>query len=207
MNRRESIKGLAMSFGYVVAAPTVVSVLESCTTKSEIWPAVFLNMKEQHFVTHLVDIIIPATDTPGGLDVNLPQFIDMMSNDLFESDEKEIFKEGSEIFAARFKKKFGKDIDASNRDEVAELFANYFDVSKEKKDEIQKAQSMAIDEITDQEIDDYKMYKFLLNIRSLSLLGYFTSEKIGKEVLTFDPIPGRYEPCLPVSDVGNAWTL
>ncbi len=207
MNRREIIKGLALSFGYAVAAPAVVSVLESCSKKSETWQAVYFSKKEQHFVTHLVDIILPRTDIPGGLDVNLPQFIDMMSQDMFPLEEKNIFKEGSEIFAGRFNEKFAKDISESSKDEIAELFAVYFDIEGEEQAKVRSMQSQTIEEIAEEERDSYKMYKFLFNIRSLALFGYFTSEKVGKEVLNFDPIPGRYVPCVPVSEIGNAWTI
>ena len=73
MNRRDIIKGLGLTFGYAVAAPSVLSILESCSTKKEdLWEAVFLNGKEKHYINHLVDIILPVTDTPGGLEVNLP---------------------------------------------------------------------------------------------------------------------------------------
>ena len=207
MNRREIIKGLALSFGYAVAAPTVVSVLESCSTKSETWQAVYFSKKEQHVVIYLVDIILPRTDIPGGLDVNLPQFIDMMSQDMFPPEEKNMLKEGSEIFAGRFNEKFAKDISESSKDEIAELFALYFDLEDEEQAKVRSMQSKTIEEIAEEERDSYKMYKFLFNIRSLALFGYFTSEKVGKEVLNFDPIPGRYVPCVPVSEIGNAWTI
>ena len=166
-----------------------------------------MNDKEQHVVTYLVDIILPATDTPGGLDVNLPQFIDMMSNDVLEADQQQIFKQGSEVFSDRFKSKFGKDIGGSDKKEIAELFADLFDVSDEKKKEILKINGKKGAEIPAAEQENFKMYKFLLTVRSLSLLGYFTSEKIGTQVLSFDPIPGGYKACIPVSDVGNAWTI
>jgi len=207
MNRRDTIKGLALSFGYVVAAPTVLSALESCTTTNETWPAVYFSKEEQHVVTHLVDIILPATETPGGLDVNLPQFIDMMSQDIFPPEEKDMFKEGSEIFSVRFKEKFGKNINVSSRDEIAELFAVYFDLDTKEQEMVRSLQSKPIEEVPAEELDNYKMYKFLFNIRSLALFGYFTSEKVGKEVLNFDPIPGKYVPCVPVSEIGNAWTI
>ena len=207
MNRRDTIKGLALSFGYVVAAPTVLSALESCTTTNETWPAVYFSKEEQHVVTHLVDIILPATETPGGLDVNLPQFIDMMSQDMFLPEEKDMFKEGSEIFSVRFKEKFRKNINVSSRDEIAELFAVYFDLDTKEQEMVRSLQSKPIEEVPAEELDNYKMYKFLFNIRSLALFGYFTSEKVGKEVLNFDPIPGKYVPCVPVSEVGNAWTI
>ena len=207
MNRREIIKGLALSFGYAVTAPTVVSVLESCTAKEGSWSPVYFNEQEQHFVTHLVDIILPASDTPGGLEVNLPQFIDMMNKDMYDPEEQRIFREGSNIFSKRFMDQFGKDIGSSTRDDIAALFGSYFDLSAEEQGKVRFLQAKKIEEVAIEEQDQYKMYKFLFNIRSLSLFGYFTSEKVGKEVLNFDPIPGRYVPCVPVSEIGNAWTI
>jgi hypothetical protein len=44
-------------------------------------------------------------------------------------------------------------------------------------------------------------------IKELTLTGYFTSEKIGKEITHYDPVPGRYQGCIPLAEVGNkAWT-
>ena len=59
----------------------------------------------------------------------------------------------------------------------------------------------------EKEAETYALYKCLFSIREFALLGYFTSENIGTEVLNFDPIPGGYKPCIPVSEVGNAWTI
>jgi hypothetical protein len=35
------------------------------------------------------------------------------------------------------------------------------------------------------------------------ILGYFTSEQVGRHVLHYDPVPGRYESCIPIEQVGN----
>ncbi|NND34939.1 MAG: gluconate 2-dehydrogenase subunit 3 family protein, partial [Saprospiraceae bacterium] len=48
---------------------------------------------------------------------------------------------------------------------------------------------------------------FYRRVKQFTLVGYFTSEEVGKNILVYDPIPGRQEGCIPVSDVGNAWTL
>jgi len=39
------------------------------------------------------------------------------------------------------------------------------------------------------------------------LFGYYTSEKVGEEILSYDPVPGVFQGCIPLSDVGNAWSL
>jgi hypothetical protein len=48
---------------------------------------------------------------------------------------------------------------------------------------------------------------FFALIRSATVLGYFTSEPVGREVLNYDPVPGRYEGCIPIDQVGRRnWT-
>lgn len=207
MNRREAIRGLGLTFGYAISAPAVASILESCSKKESSWNAVFLDEAQQHYVNHLVDIILPKSDTPGGLDINLPQFIDMMFDEMLTSEEQELIREGSLVFSRRFEDKFGTDISNSNKGDIDTLFATYFKLSKEEELKIRQRQGQDISTVEASEIEDYKLYHYLIQIRKLSLFGYFTSEKIGKEVLNFDPIPGQYEPCIPVAEVGNAWTI
>jgi gluconate 2-dehydrogenase gamma chain len=44
-------------------------------------------------------------------------------------------------------------------------------------------------------------------IRSATVLGYFTSEQVGRNVLLYDPVPGRYDGCVPIDQVGRRnWT-
>ena len=46
---------------------------------------------------------------------------------------------------------------------------------------------------------------FYRRMKSMVLMVYFTSEKIGKEVLVYDPVPGDYHGCIPLGDK-NAYT-
>lgn len=50
--------------------------------------------------------------------------------------------------------------------------------------------------------------KQITKLRQLVLLGYFTSEKVGREVTVYLPIPGEYDPCMPLNEnQGRAWTI
>jgi hypothetical protein len=48
---------------------------------------------------------------------------------------------------------------------------------------------------------------FYRDLKSAVLYAYFSSEEIGKNVLSYDPIPGEYRGCMPLSEVGNTWSL
>lgn len=208
MKRREAIRNLSLGIGYVVSAPAVLGVLESCSKKaSPSWRSVFLNEEQKHVVEHLVDVILPATDIPGGLDLNLPEFVDKMCADLLTEVDKDWFNKGSELFGADIRTESGKDIIKSERQDVLDIFERYFKVDSTEQARIFKLQQKEEAELADQDLDPYALYRFLFVVREFTLLGYCTSEKIGKEVLVFDPIPGGFKPCIPLSEVGNAWTI
>ena len=50
---------------------------------------------------------------------------------------------------------------------------------------------------------DVPQITFYRKTKELTLLGYFTSKEIGKEILLYDPVPGHYLSDIPVSQVGR----
>ena len=49
---------------------------------------------------------------------------------------------------------------------------------------------------------------FYRQFKQLALVGYFTSTEVGEKVLAYDPIPGRFEGCVPLASLGGkAWSL
>ena len=48
---------------------------------------------------------------------------------------------------------------------------------------------------------------FFRRLKQFTLVGYYTSQQIGTDILVYDPIPGVYKGCIPVDEVGNAWTI
>jgi len=207
MDRRTALKNLTLSFGYVVSTPTLMSILSSCTNDEILWKSEFFSDQEKHIVTHLVDIILPLSSLPGGLDVNVPQFIDKMLKNVEIESKQFSFQKGAEIFGNRFKDQFDKKIAKGNKEEIQELFEKYFDLSDEETNIVIGEQRLPDYKISDDKKDTYLMYKFLFSVRNYTLFGYYTSEKIGEEVLNYDPIPGKFEGCIPLKDVGNAWSL
>jgi len=207
MNRRTALKNLTLSLGYVVSAPMIFNVLSSCKSDVVTWKSVFLSEGEKHMVTHLVDIIIPASNIPGGLDVNIPEFLDRMYLDVETKLKKNQFQKGAAIFAESFQKKTGKDILKGSKEEILTLFEMYFKLPEEKQEEIIENQRVKESKITASEKSNYLLYKFLFSVRYYSLFGYFSSEKVGKEVLNYDPVPGVYHGCVPLDEIGNAWSL
>ncbi|MEN0007070.1 MAG: gluconate 2-dehydrogenase subunit 3 family protein, partial [Bacteroidota bacterium] len=69
-----------------------------------------------------------------------------------------------------------------------------------------KAESLEEQEgLTDEEKED--LQPWWLEVKGMMIGAYFTSEKVGLEVLAYDPVPGAYPGCIPLSEVGKSWSL
>ena len=207
MNRRNAIKNLTLSLGYVVATPTIMSVLSSCNEDVATWKPLFFSEEQQHLVTNLAAIILPSSNVPGAIDVNVPQFIDKMYMNIELKKNQHNFMQGASIFAERFKSMFGKKAIKGSEVDIKKLFATYFNLSENETQKIVKEQRLDVQVLSKERIDDYLMYKFLFSVRYYTLFGYFTSKKVGTEVLRYDPFPGVYNGCVPLKDIENAWSL
>lgn len=207
MDRRSALKNLTMSLGYAVATPTIMSILSSCTEQTVLWKTQFLTKEEQKSVTELVDIIIPTSDVVGALDVNVPQFLDLMYKDIETETNQKLFRNGAAIFADKFQEKFGVSVLNGKKKEFEALLTEYFELSEEETKHVLWFQKTPMHKVSREKMESYNVYKFLLSVRYYAIFGYCTSEKVGEEVLSYDPIPGQYNGCIPVQEVGNAWSI
>lgn len=46
-------------------------------------------------------------------------------------------------------------------------------------------------------------YPFFLRFKQMTLAGYFSSKVVGEEVTNYEPVPGVYKGCIPLSEVKN----
>ncbi|WP_299127502.1 gluconate 2-dehydrogenase subunit 3 family protein, partial [uncultured Winogradskyella sp.] len=89
MNRREALKNLGLATGFVVVTPSLISLLQSCSSTPEGWKPTFLNTDEATFVKNIVDIIIPKTeDLPSASEVNAVEFIDKYLAEVLDEQEQ-----------------------------------------------------------------------------------------------------------------------
>ena len=80
MKRREALKSIGASLGYAAIVPTALQILQSCTTEVQKWTPQFLSKDDGVIVKNLVDLILPKTEaSPGALEVNVPEFIDVLA--------------------------------------------------------------------------------------------------------------------------------
>ena len=211
-----------MMMGYALSASTVMGVMNGCkadTVTSEAgWKPAFFDAKETELIKMITEQILPATETPGANDVFVHRFMDQMIAEVYTPEMKERFRKGLVDLVADCKTTYGKvfaDCTDEQRDELLlkhEAAARATDAQRaeayaaEKKEFQRMAAEDASTGVTYQPTNREPFFKLL---KEMTLVGYFTSEKIGEEVLNYDPIPGMDIPCLDMSEVpnGRSWSL
>ena len=195
MKRRDVLKGLGLSMGYVVVTPTILSLLQSCKrTETLNWQPVFFNNNQIKIINNLVDLILPKTaDLPGALDVNVPKFIDAYVNEVSNSDSQKEFKDGIDAVL----KKLDKPVADLKVTDYDTLLAYYLKATENEQIAFENDKFEVL------------VYGTLTSLRSFSIWVYKTSEEVGEKMLIYDPIPGKWVGCMPLEEAtgGKAWSL
>jgi len=197
MDRRKALKGLGLSLGFVVATPTVLSILQSCKTDAKDvtgWIPEFFSEDEGIVVKNLVDLILPKTaDLPGASDVNVVQFIDLYTSKVSGKEEQEGYKKGLTAIINTL----GKPVKDLTTEDYDGLLAKFLKTTKEEQEAIRNNDKEA------------PVLEALMGLRGSAIWAYRTSEKVGEEVLAYDPVPGEQKGCISLEEAtgGRAWSL
>ena len=192
MDRRIALKNMGLSLGYVVATPTLLSLVQSCKTETVLeWTPDFFAPEEGSVLTHLVDIILPKTDTPAASEVQVNLFIDQFADQVMEKPQKEFVKMSMGKFIEKALQDSGKtDAKALLPEDLEPVLASALKIDKAQ--EMQHRESigkfMEAQEKTGNGTisDDAARFAFADNLRGMTIWGYKTSEYIGEEVLAYD---------------------
>lgn len=188
MNRREAIERTAVILGYAVSAPAIMGILKGCKSTPELnYKPVFFTVEQAALVGDVAEVIIPRTDTPGAKDVGVPSFIDLILKDVYPKEDQDKFLMGLQEFEVEVKKVMGKEFSDLDPGQQKEM--------------VKKVHDPAVEAAKGGE----KERPFILKMKELTLLGFFTSEPGATKVLQYDPVPGAYHGCVPLSEIGKAW--
>lgn len=195
MLRRDALKGLGLSFGYAVATPSILSLLQSCKTEPEVWVPKTLTIAEGMVVKNLIDLILPKTEeTPGAIDVNIPEFLDLYVSKVYDQEQTSEFLNGISCIMEELPI-VDSNVTNLKTEDYNTLLSKYLRINKE--------QRVLFEE------EKNTVFIGLMDLRNFTVWAYKTSEQIGKNVLVYDPIPGRYQGCISVEEAtgGKQWSL
>ncbi|WP_350293690.1 gluconate 2-dehydrogenase subunit 3 family protein [uncultured Croceitalea sp.] len=217
MERRSALKNMGMVFGYAVATPTLLGVLQSCKDKVPYaeWVPSYFDKDKGYALAQMIDVILPKTDTPSATEVNVHVFIDEFAKGVLPEEQQAFMKVLMDKFMNKVLTDAGKEslMDIEGVDFEAALTKYLAKMS----DEQEEVQGKAIGEYMEAMMagesaelnEDVACYAFAGNVRSMATWAYKSSEYIGEEVLAYLPLPGEYIACGDVEALtqGRAWSL
>ena len=168
MNRRDLLKKGVYGLAGVTLSSALISNLQSCTSIEKYSPLYF-SKTEFSLLSNIVDFLIPKTETPGGLEMKVPQFIDIIISETYNEESKNNFSNKLKVLIEDFK---SNNIDLSDYKSMKSKFVNDFNNK------------------THQEIYN--------QIRDLTVWGFKTSKEIALNVLNYNPIPGYQLGCVDI---------
>jgi gluconate 2-dehydrogenase gamma chain len=178
ITRREAIRRAALLAG-VALSPEWLSFASRAQTPAA---KAYLTAAQGAIVSAAAERILPRTDTPGAIDVGVPAFIDRMYGEVMSPVEQKTLLG------------IVDEIDAAAKAQGGSFAA----LSAAQQDTVLRGIAAA------QQGRQPSSFELL---RQATILGYFTSEPVGKNVLHYDPVPGGYDGCVPIDQVGRRnWT-
>src|SRR5688572_9696276 len=190
MDRREALKRTAWIMGGAVSAPAIMGILKGCAAKPTIdWTPVFLSSDQGALVSQVAEIIIPKTDTPGAKDVGVPGFIDQILKECYKKEDQDKFLAELKAFDDEAKKEYGDPFIELDAEQQAAFVKKVHDAA-----------------VNADDVGTPPERPFILTLKELTMLGYFTSEPGATQVLQYSPVPGAYKGCVPVGEAGNGKT-
>ena len=203
IDRREALRRAALLLGGALAAPTVAGVLAGCQAArvpDGAWAPRALSRAQAELVAAMAEHILPETDTPGARAAGVHRFIDAMLAESFPPSERERFLAG-----------------------LAEVDARAGRTSGHRFLQCAPADQRALLEVLDREAfasppvplsttwrggtSDEPAVPFFRTMKELTLVGYYTSEIGATRELHYAPVPGRYDGCVPLAQVGRTWAV
>jgi hypothetical protein len=201
MKRREILRYTAYFTGYAVTAPLTSAILSGCKAEPAApdYAPVFLSEEAFKNVSALIDVMLPATATPGAKELGVPQFVDLVLQTYSEDKTRQKIQSGLTSWTGAIAQQQGKPYHELAPAEQLRLL-NELDATARTQDE-----KLAGPELSADEKEDLAPWWFML--KDLVIGGYFSTQKMGTEVLAYDPVPGVYEGCIPLASGQANWSL
>ena len=144
----------------------------------------FFTSQQRETIEALSELIIPTTDTPGAITAGVPEFIELIVAEWYDTDDRERFMRGLTEVDERTQALAGVVFAQSGMETQAEIVSAL---------EVESRTTIASEEDAPN--------PFFQQFRGLVLSGYYSSEIGLREELLYQPIPGRFDGCVDLSEV------
>ncbi len=195
MKRREALKKIGITTGFVLVSPSIISLLQSCTSDIENWMPQFFTEEQGMVIKNIVDVFLPKTDTPSATEVNVPEFIDTYIYEVLDIKDQDRIKVVFNKLITLIKTDYNENISKISEENYKDLLDKHMLI-------------VSKDQLPTPETEPMTISDLLNNMKWMTINAYKISETVGKTVLAYDPVPGSYF-CGDLNELtgGRSWSL
>ena len=185
IERRDILRRAAWLLGGAVSAPAALAILQGCSAKEAAPGAPAYapkTLRADHFavVSEIAEIMIPESNSSGARDVGVPAFIDEVLGAVYDPESVRLFNDGCAEFLTAAQARGNKPFLEQSLPERTAYVKHSLETA----------------------LGDESSHKpFILVVRELALLGFYTSEKGINENKEYVAVPGEFHGCVPVSQL------
>lgn len=177
MDRRKAIQNLAIVSGGLITLP---QWMVSCGVSDNNVHKTSFSIAEQKILASITDTIIPAGSSIGALSVGVDKFLQKLIDDCYEKDVQENFK---------------TQLKRLNESAKVKHTASFADCTQTQREEM----------LLELSASESKAEKdFFQLIKSETIRGFNTSQKVMQEYLGYKVAPGHYHGCVDVKSSDHA---
>lgn len=183
LSRRDVLQGLLLSLGGLAACGEGMPSGKIKATQAASGDALrFYTESEMSLLTQIADALIPATETPGAVAVQVPGYLDAMMADWASTKTQATHREWIAAIGRELNSIAGSDFVRLDQDSQVSAVA-------------------ALDEAAfgerAQELANYRELKQMITDI------YYVSEPGAVQELGWVPVPGRWDGCAPLEESGH----
>jgi hypothetical protein len=189
MNRREALSRVALGLGALLSASTLEAANLAAQGKKILGgTTIALTDIQRAILAEVSEHIIPKTETVGAKDTGCPAFIELMINDCYWEKDQKSFVYGLKYLES---KDFLKQTSAAQIEILKKLESDTKAIMDNRNIRKEKVGDNVDKEAMDASSDGTPFWYL---VKSLTLLGYYTSEGGIEASFVYEPIPGTYKP-------------
>lgn len=174
--------------GAIVGGTAFLS--QGCGPKEPEYIGLLTENGYEAWVEEVAETILPKTElTPGAKDAAVGRFMNIIVSECYDAAEQQAFLQGITQLNERSRQAYQKDFDRIAPGQKHELLL------------VMEEESAAYNANRLPETPPH----YYTMMKQLSLLGFLTSEVGMTQAMRYEPVPGRYDPCVPYQEGEKAW--
>jgi glucoside 3-dehydrogenase (cytochrome c) hitch-hiker subunit len=193
MNRRDALRMLTAG----AVLPALTPDLFALYRQAQPAPGYVLRTLNPHqndTVVAMIDVILPATDTPGAKGARVNEFIDVILTEWATEEERTNFLSGLAEVDKRSNELFGENFSDAPPAQQLVLLRAMDDAAADAREERKRRPASSAWAERDTQLQG----NFFFVFKDITLHGYYTSEIGFEKELQLEIIPGALHGCAPV---------